>query len=164
MGQELNEKRKRDYLLAIIGAYLTTSYNLMAYYKAVADTRKAKLVCTKSMKKLDQARIRINQIKHIEVLDYLYSTFIGNNVIAYSVSGNVVLSDKLKEFDTDTGVEELKQIMEEAQQKALEKQKQRADTINAVNKAKAEGKKVEMVWDNDTKTAKPLIIEEKSNA
>ena len=164
MGQELSEKKKRDYLLAIIGSYLTTSYNLMAYYKAVADTRKAKLICTKSMKKLEQARITINQIKHIEVLDYLYSTFIGNNVIAYSVSGNIVLSDKLKEFDNDTGVEELKQIMEDAKQKVLEKQKQRADTINAVNKAKAEGKKVEMVWDNDTKTTKPLTVEEKPNA
>lgn len=164
MGQELSEKRKRDYLISIIQKYLETSKALMEYYHAVADTRKAKLVCTKSIKGIDQAITHLRQIKHIEVLDYLYSSFIGNNVIAYSISGKLVLAPKLAEYDTDQGVEELRQIMEEQKQKDLEREKKRQETIEAVNKAKAEGKKVEMVWDKDTKTTKPVIVEEKPNA
>ena len=164
MGQELSEKRKRDYLISIIQKYLETSKALMEYYHAVADTRKAKLVCTKSIKGIDQAITHLRQIKHIEVLDYLYSSFIGNNVIAYSISGKLVLAPKLAEYDTDKGVEELRQIMEEQKQKDLEREKKRQETIDAVNKAKAEGKKVEMVWDKDTKTTKPVIVEEKPNA
>lgn len=164
MGQELSEKRKRDYLISIIQKYLETSKALMEYYHAVANTRKAKLVCTKSIKGIDQAITHLRQIKHIEVLDYLYSSFIGNNVIAYSISGKLVLAPKLAEYDTDQGVEELRQIMEEQKQKDLEREKKRQETIEAVNKAKAEGKKVEMVWDKDTKTAKPVIVEEKPNA
>ena len=164
MGQELSEKRKRDYLISIIQKYLETSKALMEYYHAVANTRKAKLVCTKSIKGIDQAITHLRQIKHIEVLDYLYSSFIGNNVIAYSISGKLVLAPKLAEYDTDQGVEELRKIMEEQKQKDLEREKKRQETIEAVNKAKAEGKKVEMVWDKDTKTTKPVIVEEKPNA
>ena len=161
---ELTEKKKREYLIAIIGAYLDTSYNLLAYYKAVADTRKAKLTCNKSMKKIEQAKVHLQQIKHIEVLDYLYGTFIGNNAIAYSISGSMVLAPKLAELDTDDGVEELKKEMKERVEKQLEQEKKRKETLEAVNKAKAEGKKVEMVWDKDTKTVKPVIVKEKPNA
>ena len=164
MGHELSEKKKRDYLISIIQRYLETSKALMQYYHAVADTRKAKLVCTRSIKGIDQAITHLRQIKHIEILDYLYASFIGNNAIAYSISGKLVLAPKLLEYDTDDGVVELRQLMEENKQKELEKEKKRQETINAVNKAKAEGKKVEMVWDNDTKTAKPVIVSEKPNA
>lgn len=161
---EINEKKKREYLIAIISSYLDTSYNLLAYYKGIADTRKAKLTCTKSMKRIEQAKVHLRQIKHIEVLDYLYATFIGNNVIAYSISGSMVLSPKLAYFDTDNGIDELRKEMEEQRNKQIEQEKKRKETLEAINKAKAEGKKVEMVWDNDTKTTKPVIVQEKPNA
>lgn len=164
MGIKISEKKKREYLINIIENYLKTGKALLEYLKSVADTRKGKYTCNKSIKKIDQAITHLRQIKHIEVLDYLYSTFIGNGVIAYSISGGMVLSKKLAEYDTDSGVVELKQLMEENKQKQIEKEKQRQDTIQAVNKAKAEGKKVEMVWDKDTKTVKPMVVEEKPNA
>lgn len=161
---QISEKKKRNYLISIIQKYLETSKCLMEYYKAVATTRKGKLACTRSIKKIDQAITHLRQIKHIEVLDYLYSTFIGNNVIAYSISGGIVVSPKMKEFDTDKGVEELVALMKEAQEKQqaklLEKQRQK----EVIEKAKEQGKNVEMVWDKDTKTVKPMIVEEKPNA
>ena len=161
---QIDTKKKRNYLITIIQKYLETSKCLMEYYKAVATTRKGKLTCTRSIKKIDQAITHLRQIKHIEVLDYLYSTFIGNNVIAYSISGGIVISPKMKEFDTDKGVEELVALMKEAQEKQqaklLEKQRQK----EVIEKAKEQGKNVEMVWDKDTKTVKPMIVEEKPNA
>ena len=172
MGQEENkttivqitEKAKKRYLKNIIFDYLLISKSLMEYYHAVATTRKAKITCTRSIKKIEQAMVFIGQIKHIEVLEYLYSTFIGNNVIAYSISGSVVLSPKIKEWDTDNGIEELKQLVEENRKKAEETAKLKREQDEAIAKAKAEGKKVEMVWDKNTKTAKPMIIEEKPTA
>ena len=156
----IDEKKKREHLVAIIRAYLTTAEEILSYLKDNADTRRAKLTCSRSIKSLQQAKVHVGQIKHIEILDYLYSSFIGNSVIAYSVSGKLVLSEKLKEYDTDEGIEELKQLVEEQKQKAIEKEKQRQEQINAVKKAQEEGKKVEMVYDSETKTAKPMIIEE----
>lgn len=160
----LEEKKKREHLINIIQKYLETSKCLMEYYKAVADTRKGKLACTRSIKKIDQAITHLRQIKHIEVLDYLYSTFIGNNVIAYSISGSIVISPKMKEFDTDKGVKELVALMEETRKKEQDKINAKIQQREIIEKAREQGKNVEMVWDKDTKTVKPMIVEEKPNA
>ena len=159
----MTQKKKKDHLLKIISAYLDTAQELLSYLKDNADTKVAKATCTKSIKSIEQAKVHLHTIKHIEVLDFLYSSFIGNNVIAYSVSGKLVNADKLKEYDTEQGVLELKELMEEARQKAIEKEKARQEQMTAIKKAQEQGKKVEMVYDKETKTAKPMIIEEKSN-
>lgn len=156
-------EKKRKYLINFIQKYLETSVALMEYYKSVATTRKEKYVCTKSIKSSKQAIDHLRQINHIEILDYLYSTFVGNNVIAYSVSGKIVLSNKLKEYDSDSGIQEFREMVETQKKEREQKEKQRQETLNAVRKAKEQGKKVEMVWDKDTKTTKPMIVEEKVN-
>ena len=58
-------------------------------------------------------------------------------------------------------VVELKKLMEENRKKHQEKEEQRIKNYEAVEKAKKEGKKVEMVWDKESKTVKPMIVEEK---
>lgn len=160
----LTEKKKRDYLISIIQKHLETGKSVMEYYKAVAETRKAKLVCTKSIKNIDNAIIHLRQIKHTELLEYLYSTFVGNGAIAYSVSGSVVLSPKLAYFDTEEGIVEFKDTMEKQKQERLEKERKAKEEREIIEKAKAEGKKVESVWDKDTKTLKTTIVEEKADA
>ena len=160
----LTEKKKRDYLISIIQNHLETAKSLMEYYKAVAETRKAKLTCTKSIKNIDEAIVHLRQIKHIELLDYLYSSFIGNNAIAYSISGSLVLSPKLKYFDTEEGFVEFKDTMEKQKQERLEKERKAKEEREVIERAKAEGKKVESVWDKDTKTLKTTIVEEKADA
>lgn len=155
----LNDKKKRQYLIKIIKSYLNTSIELMSYYKAVADTRKAKLVCNKSIKSMEQALVKVDQIKHIEILEYIYSSFVGNNVIAYSVSGAVVLSSKLDEYDQDEHIEEFKEMLEQDRKDREEKEKARRETLEAVRKAKEQGKKIGMVYDKDTKTTRPMIID-----
>lgn len=164
MGQELSEKKKRDYLISIITKYLETNIALMEYYHAVADTRKAKLTCLRSKRKTEQAIIHLRQIKHVDILEYLYSTFMGNNIIAYSMSGSVVLAPKLAEYDTDDGIVEFREIIEKQKQEKIAKMEEKRKEQEIIDKAKAEGKKVEMVWDKDTKTNKPMIFEEKPNA
>ena len=160
----LEEKKKKQHLIAIIGSFLKTNIALMEYYKAVAPDRKSKLVCTKSIKSTEQALVHLTTIKHIEILDYLYSTFIGNNAIFYSMSGKMVLSPKIKEWDTDDGVKELIALMEEDKKKKQEKFEQQEKNRKLVEEAKKQGKKVEIVYDKDTKTVKPLIVEENNNA
>lgn len=160
---KISDKKKREFLIAIIEFYLKTARSIMEYYKAVATTRKAKLVCTKSIKNADNAINHIRQIKHVEVLEYLYSCIIGNNVIAYSISGQLILSKQLQEYDTDEGVKELVEIMKKNKEKEFEQLKKREETLTAVRKAKEQGKKVEMVYDPTTKTTKPMIVEDGEN-
>lgn len=161
---QIDEKKKKKYLIEVIGSFLKTNIALMEYCKAVAPDRKSKLVCTKSIKSTEQALVHLYTIKHIEILDYLYSTFIGNNAIAYSISGKMVLSPKIKEWDTDDGVKELIALMEENKKKKQEKFEQQEKNRKVVEEAKKKGKRVEMAYDKDTKTIKPLIVEEKPRA
>lgn len=164
MGLEISENKKRECLINIIESYLKVNIELMSYYKAVAKERKEKLACTKSIRSTEQAINHLRQIKHIEILDYLYSVFIGNNVIAYSVSGSMVLSSKIKEWDTEEGIVEFRDLIEKQKQENELKQKQAQEKIDAMKKAKEEGKDVELVYDNESKGLKPLIVDEKPNA
>lgn len=161
---QIDTKKKRKYLIEIIHSFLKTSISLMEYLKAVAPTRKAKCSCNKSIKSIEQAIVHLDTIKHIEILEYLYSTLVGNNVLAYSVSGKMVLSEKIKDWDTDDGVKELIALMEENRKKAQEKFEEQEKTRKVIEEARKQGKKVEMVYDQETKSVKPVIVEEKPNA
>lgn len=159
--KKISEYKKRKHLEDIIGTYLLTAYSLLLYYKDVAPTKDGVKTCNKSIKSIEEALAKLHNIEHIEVLDYLYGTFIGNSAIAYTISGSIVNSKQIKKYDTDKGVVELRQLMEENRKKHQEKEEQRIKNYEAVEKAKKEGKKVEMVWDKESKTVKPLIVEEK---
>ena len=164
MGLEISEDKKRDYLINIIESYLKVNVDLMSYFKALAKDRKGKLTCTKSIRSTEQAINHLRQIKHIEILEYLYSVFIGNNAMAYAVSGSMVLSSKIKEWDTEKGIVEFRDLIEKQKQENELKQKQAQERIDAMKKAKEEGKDVELVYDNESKGLKPLIVDEKPNA
>ena len=160
----LTEKKKREYLITIIQKYLETGKSLMEYLKAVAPTRSAKYACNKSLKKIDEALVHLRQINHIEVLEHLYSMFIGNGVIAYSISGGIIMSKEMQKWDTDEGIHELIELIEENRKKQEEKLKIQQENRKIVEQAKKEGKKVEMVYDKETKSVKPMIVEENNNA
>ena len=160
----LTEKKKREYLITIIQKYLETGKSLMEYLNAVAPTRSAKYACNKSLKKIDEALVHLRQINHIEVLEHLYSMFIGNGVIAYSISGGIVMSKEMQKWDTDEGIHELIELIEENRKKQEEKLKIQQENRKIVEQAKKEGKKVEMVYDKETKSVKPMIVEENNNA
>lgn len=164
MGLEISENKKRDYLINIIESYLKVNVDLMSYFKALAKDRKGKLTCTKSIRSTERAINHLRQIKHIEILEYLYSIFIGNNAMAYAVSGSMVLSSKIKEWDTEEGIVEFRDLIEKQKQENELKQKQAQEKIDAMKKAKEEGKDVELVYDNESKGLKPLIVDEKPNA
>lgn len=160
----MKDSKKREYLLKILENYLQTCKSLMEYFKAVASTKEAKNICSKSIRDLNKSLKVITLINHIEILEYLYATFIGNNAIAYSVSGKVVLSKKLSYYDTNKGFKEFQEMLEEQKKENEEREKKRKESVEALKRAKEMGKKVEMVYDKDTKTTKPMIIEEKANA
>lgn len=161
---QISDKAKRKHLKEIITCHLKVCLATMTYFHKVASDRHAKLICTKSIKKLNKALVELDNIKHTELLEYLYSSYVGNNVILYSVSADLVLSSKLKYWDTDKGIEEFKTEMEEKRQERLAKAEQREKNREAIAKARAEGKQVDMVYDKDTKSVRPVIVEKCSKA
>ena len=90
--------------------------------------------------------------------------FVGSNYQAHAFVGSWITSEKIKEYDTDEGIEELRQIIKENKKKALEKEKRQKENLEAMKKAREQGKQIQMVWDGKTKTIKPVVVEEKPNA
>ena len=157
----ISEKKKRHYLNSVLINYLLTNISLMEYLKSMASDSKSKRVCTKNINATKKAISQLGKIKHIEVLEYLYGIFMGNNIIAYSISGKLVTSKKLTYYDSEKGFNEFKDMLEEQKQIREEQERKRKESVEALKRAKEMGKKVEMVYDPTTKTTKPLIVEDK---
>lgn len=160
----ITDKKKREYLIGIISNHLKVNIALMEYYHAVAPDRKSKLVCSRSIKDTEYALTHLHTIKHTDILEYLYSSFIGNNAVMYSVSSKLVNSKKLAYFDSEKGHQEFLDTMEEQRKEREEKEKAKRENALAIEKAKKEGKKVEMVYNPKTKNVEPLIVEENPKA
>lgn len=161
----LEENKKREYLITIIQKYLDLSKEMMLYFKENANKdKKNEKICEHSIEKIEEAYSFIENINHFELLNYIFSMFVGSNYQAHAFVGSWITSEKIKEYDTDEGIEELRQIIKENKKKALEKEKRQKENLEAMKKAREQGKQIQMVWDKDTKTIKPVVIEEKPNA
>ena len=137
----------------------------MIYFKESANkNKKNEKICEHSIKKIEDAYSFIENIKHFELLNYIFSMFVGSNYQAHAFVGSWITSEKIKEYDTDEGIEELRQIIKENKKKALEKEKRQKENLEAMKKAREQGKQIQMVWDGKTKTIKPVVVEEKPNA
>ena len=158
--KKISEKKRKEYLISIISAYLTTNLTLMNYYKALAPDTKSKRVCTKSIKSTQQAIQYLYEIKHIDILEYIYSCLVGNNAVFYSVSPKLILNPKIKEWDTDEHHQEFVDEIEEQRIYEQKKEQERIESQKAIENAIKQGKKVEMVYDKDKKKVVPLIVED----
>ena len=81
------------------------------------------------------------------------------------MSGSLCSYDKIDVWDkTATGYKQFLQMEKEGKELALKKQEEEQRNKELIDKAKKEGKKVEMIYDEKTKSLKPVIVEEKPNA
>ena len=89
--------------------------------------------------------------------------FIGNNAIAYSISGKIVLNKTLNDYDTDSGIVEFREMIKQQAKERLEKEQEKLEYQKAQEEAKRLGRKLEMVYDPKIKKMKAAIVE-KNNA
>lgn len=160
---QISDLVRKRHLKEILSNYFHTAISFYEYMKRTGD-RKTKRLCTKTIHNLEQAIIKVNETKHIEILDYYYTLCIAPNFQVYAVVGSLASSPKMSYYDTDIGISEFRGILEEQKKVAEEKAKEKAESQEAIKKAKEQGKKVEMVWDNEKKKLKPVILDEKENA
>ena len=159
MPRTMTNKRKREYLINIISSYLTTNLTMMSFLREQAPNSHAKRVCTKNIKTTQKAIQYLYEIKHLDILEYIYSSFVGNNIMAYSVSPKMVLSPKIKEWDIEEHHQEFVDYVEELRIYEERKAQERQESQLAIQKAKEQGKKVEMVYDKEQKKVVPVILD-----
>jgi hypothetical protein len=161
----ISEKKKREYLVEIIRQVLTTNIALMTYYKSMASDEKSKKTCSKSIKQTQKALEKLPLVNHIEILVSLYNAIVAGKESVFVLGGALMCSKNFDYWDkTEKGFKEFLKLEEENRNKVIAKQKEENEMKEAVAKAKEEGKKVEYVFNPETKKVEPKIIETKDQA
>ena len=159
---KIKEELTKKYITNIIRKVLETNIELMTYYKAIASDDKSRRVCSKSIKNSKKAIEKLSHINHIEILVSLYNAIISGKEALFVTAGSIICS---KQFDrwnnTEKGFKEFLALEEENKRIAQEKREDEIKMREEIAKAKAEGKQVEMVYDNGK--IRP-VIKEKCNA
>lgn len=157
-----NEENKREYLVNIIKKVLETNIELMTYYKRYAVDEKSKKVCNKSIRQTKKSLERLPHIKHIEILQSLFNAIVSGKEVIFVSAGSLVGGKNVEMWDsTEKGFKEFMKLEEEAIKTAKEKAEEEQKDREIIEKAKAEGKQVEMVYMNGK--VRPMI-KEKDNA
>lgn len=157
-----NEIDKKKYMVKIITKVLETNIEIMTYYKFLASDDKSKKVCAKSIKQSKLAIEKLSHIKHIEVLVSLYNTIVSGKEVIFVSGGSLICSKQFDRWDkTEKGFKEFLALEEENRKIQREQAEQQKKTQEMVAKAKAEGKEVEMIYDNGK--SKPVIKEKPNN-
>lgn len=158
----INEEKK--FLVNILTKLMHTNIAIMELYKKIAVDEKSVEICDKSIEQCNVGLVKIRRIKHIDILRSLYGQLIANREPYFASSGSLCSYEKIDEWDNDE--EKFNEFMESEnkdREEIARKQQEVIEQRDKINKAREEGKKVEMLYDEKTKTMKPVIVDDIEN-
>ena len=121
-------------------------------------------VINKSIKNSEKSLENIHKIKHIEILRAIYSDIIGQISAKLMLGGSLIVSKKVYYWDnTENGFKEFLELSENNIKEQEQKIKEQQESLQAIKKAKEEGKNVQMIYDPATKKVRPVIQEGENN-
>lgn len=117
----------------------------------------------KVVKACDNAIEIINGIVHYEILVSLYNTFINGKESYYVLlSSTINNKNKVTHWDkTKKGFQEFVKLEEEARAQSQKDYEEKLEQQKIIQKAKAEGKKIEMIFQDGK--LKPIIVGDETN-
>ena len=150
----MTEKQEREKKIAIMTNILETNIKIMLYYREIASNKESKAICNKSIKE-----------SKVEIIRSLFNHLVNGKEQYYVMSGSLCSYDKIIEWDTtEDGFKEFIKLEDEGVKKSQQEFEEKQKQAEMIKKAQEEGKTVEMIYDNEAKKVKPIIVEEKSNA
>ena len=162
---KLSEKELKEYYVDMLTKVLETNISVFTFYKRLANDEKSIEIAQKCIDNSKVGIDKIKGIKHIAILESLYVHIIDGKEQYYAMSGSLCSYDKIDVWDkTNTGYRQFLKMEKEGQELALKKQQEVQRNKEIIDKAKQEGKKVDMIYDEKTKSLKPVVVEEKPNA
>lgn len=152
---------QKQTLKNIIINLLNTNISIMEFGKLLTKEEKEIRFYKKAIRHSKKAIELVQGIEHIEILSSLYNSFISGKE-AYFITLEVVISKNVQKWDkTKKGFEEFLRLDEEARNKFKQEADERNKSMETIKKAREEGKKVEMVFENGKIT--PVVVEEPLN-
>lgn len=162
---KLSEKKEREYIIKIISSILETNISIMYMYRETAIDEKSRNICNKSIRQCRKGLKVLNTINHIEILRSLFSKVVYGKEVYFATVGSMCATDKISFWDTtEKGFQEFTKLEEEAKELTEKELEEKRKQQELIKKAQDDGKKVDWVYDKDTKKLKPVVVEEKPNA
>ena len=155
---EKSEKQK-ELLKKVFVKMLETNIEIMNFQMTLAKTSEELKGLKKFVKETEKAIEIVNSVRHNEILVSLYNTYI-NSKETYFMSLCKVINrkDTIVKWDrTEKGFKLFQQLENEAKAKSKEEYEKKQAEQEMIAKAKAEGKRIEMVYENGKIT--PRIVE-----
>ena len=153
---------KRQKTENVLNCLIDTNIAIMELYKTISHDKKAKSVCDKSIRHSKKAKKIITSIKHDEILYSLYNSIIVGKETYFIQSASLPLKEEIKTWDkNEKGFQEFLKAEKEGKEEELAEIEKKKQEQLAIEKAREEGKKVEYSYDPNTKSVKPVIVENK---
>lgn len=161
----MTPKKEREYYIKTLSCILNTNINIFQYYKELAKTEKDVKTCNKTIRQSKKGLKMLPNIKRIEILRDFFERFIYGKESYFVLSGSLCSYKKINYWDrSEKGFKdflEWKEMGIKQQQEKIAEQQRNAEIIK---KAQEQGKKVEMLYDSETKKIKPVIVDKKESA
>ena len=153
-------KNERKQLTNLIKMALELNiYNCKLLKKLYTDKENTKTF-NLSIKQSKQALIKIDDIKHIEILRAIYGDVVGKVSGVLMLGGTMISSNAFDRFDkTEDGFKEFCDLQEQIKNDYIAKIKERQENAEAIRKAKELGKDVNFMFDPKDSKVKPVIVE-----
>ncbi len=150
---------QREHLQKIFTKLLESEIEILQFQKSISKSQKDKDGLNKMINHGRKAIKTICDLKHTEILVSLYNSFISQKETYFVMIEKTVNSKKTKYWDTTKkGFQEFLKLEVQAKAQTDKEIEERKKQQGAIAKAKADGKKVEMIY-KDGKL-KPVIVED----
>ena len=140
---------------------LKTNMSIMEFQLTLTDDLKDKKGLKGFIKETYKAMEIVTSITHYEILVSLYNTFLnGKETYFHTLCKTINNKNTIVKWDrTEKGFKLFQKLESDAKAKSKEEYEKKLKEQEMINKAKAEGKKVEMVFVDGK--LQPRIVEEK---
>lgn len=154
---------QKEKLKSVFFSMLDCEIAIMKFQLTLANEEKHIKGIKKVIKDSEKAKTIISGLVHYEILVSLYNAFInGKESFFVMLSSTINSKNKVNYWDkTKKGFQEFIILEEQAKAQTQKELDERLKQQEIIKKAKEEGKKIEMVFENGK--LKPIIVEDKPN-
>ena len=157
--------KTRDYQVNVMLKIMEAGIEIATMRKKLTDDPKAKKSCDKAIREYKKAIEYLPKIKHDDIINSLYNSLVIRNEVWFFYFAPTINHKNTRFWDTtENGYREFLELEEEAKRIAKEKREEQMAKAKAIEEAKANGDKIEMVFNPETKKLEQKIVKENNNA
>lgn len=155
------ENIKKNKLIEIVVKLLESNISLIKFQRELDSDKTHHKTYEKLIRHSLNAINQVKNCQHIEILASLYNSFVSGKEQYFIIVSESIYKNLKKWDTTKKGFEEFTRLDNEAREQFAKESKERQAQLDAVKKAREEGKKVDFVLQNGKVV--PVIVDDTKN-